>query len=92
MRRTRRRRIKSPVRDRVRDANAVARSTVSLRVRDRRHYLDWVFEAKKRFGLCVLDYVVTSDRIHLWVKDIGGCHSTTHGSQIRLRYWRVIIK
>jgi hypothetical protein len=24
--------------------------------RDRRRYLHWVFEARKRFGLCVLDY------------------------------------
>ncbi len=26
--------------------------------RDRRRYLHWVFEAKKRFGLCVLDYIL----------------------------------
>lgn len=30
-------------------------------LRDRRHYLDWLFEAKKRFGFCVLDYMVTSN-------------------------------
>jgi hypothetical protein len=30
-----------------------------------------VFEAKKRFGLCVLDYIVTSNHIHLLVKDTG---------------------
>jgi putative transposase len=40
-------------------------------MRDRRRYLHWVFEAKKRFGLCVLDYVVTSNHIHLLVKDTG---------------------
>ena len=39
--------------------------------RDRRRYLHWVFEAKKRFGLCVLDYAVTSNHIHLLVKDTG---------------------
>ena len=39
--------------------------------RDRRCYLRWLFEAKKRFGLCVLDYVVTSNHIHLLVKDTG---------------------
>jgi len=33
--------------------------------------LDWVVEAKKRFGLCVLDYVVTSKHIHPLVKDTG---------------------
>jgi putative transposase len=40
-------------------------------VRDPRRYLHWVFEAKKRFGLCVLDYVVTSNHVHLLVKDTG---------------------
>jgi hypothetical protein len=30
--------------------------------RDRRRYLHWVFEAKKRFGLAVLNYVVTSNQ------------------------------
>ena len=39
--------------------------------RDRRRYLHWMFEAKKRFGLCVLDYIVTSNHIHLLVKDTG---------------------
>ena len=37
--------------------------------RDRRRYLRWLFEAKKRFGLCVLNYTVTSNHIHLLVKD-----------------------
>jgi putative transposase len=41
-------------------------------VRDRRRYLHWLFEAKKRFGLCVLDYIVTSNHVHLLVKDTGG--------------------
>ena len=36
---------------------------------DRRRYLRWLFEAKKRFGLCVLNYMVTSNHIHLLVKD-----------------------
>jgi REP element-mobilizing transposase RayT len=39
--------------------------------RDRRRYLHWLFEAKKRFGLCVLDYMVTSNHVHLVVKDTG---------------------
>lgn len=39
--------------------------------RDRRRYLHWVFEAKKRFGLSILDYMVTSNHIHLLVKDTG---------------------
>lgn len=37
--------------------------------RDRRLYVRWLFEAKKRFGLCVLNYTVTSNHIHLLVRD-----------------------
>jgi putative transposase len=33
--------------------------------------LHWVFEAKKRLGLSVLNYTVTSNHIHLLVKDTG---------------------
>jgi len=40
--------------------------------RDRRAWLGWLFEAKKRLGLCVLNYTVTSNHIHLLVKDGGG--------------------
>lgn len=39
--------------------------------RDRRCYLRWLFEAKKRFGLRVLNYAVTSNHIHLLVRDTG---------------------
>jgi putative transposase len=39
--------------------------------RDREFYLRWLFEAKKRFGLCVLNYMVTSNHVHLLVKDTG---------------------
>jgi REP element-mobilizing transposase RayT len=31
--------------------------------------LNWLFEAKKRFGLCILNYIVTSNHIHLLVLD-----------------------
>jgi putative transposase len=37
--------------------------------RDCECWLGWLFEAKKRYGLCVLNYVVTSNHIHLLVKD-----------------------
>lgn len=40
--------------------------------RDRKCWLRWLFEAKKRFGLCVLNYIVTSNHIHLLVLDRGG--------------------
>jgi REP element-mobilizing transposase RayT len=37
--------------------------------RDRSLYLRWLYEARKRFGLCILNYAVTSNHIHLLVKD-----------------------
>lgn len=40
-------------------------------VKDRQRWLYWLFEARKRYGLCVLNYVVTSNHIHLLVKDTG---------------------
>ena len=39
--------------------------------RDRTRYLHWLFEAKKRLGLCVLNYMVPSNHIHLLVRDSG---------------------
>jgi REP element-mobilizing transposase RayT len=39
--------------------------------RDRRRWLQWVFKAKKRFGLSVLNYMVSSNHIHLLVRDKG---------------------
>ena len=33
--------------------------------------MQWLFEAKKRYGLSVLNYTVTSNHIHLIVKDNG---------------------
>ena len=38
--------------------------------RDRQYYLRWVFEAKKRFGLSVLNYI-TCNHVHLLVRDTG---------------------
>jgi REP-associated tyrosine transposase len=38
-------------------------------VRDRRRWLHWLYEAKKRFGTSVLNYAVTSNHIHLLVRD-----------------------
>jgi putative transposase len=39
--------------------------------KDRKRWIEWLFEARKRYGLCVLNYVVTSNHIHLLVKDCG---------------------
>jgi len=37
--------------------------------RDRRAWMRWLYEARKRHGLCVLDYTVTSNHVHLLVRD-----------------------
>jgi putative transposase len=41
-------------------------------LRDRKLWIAWLFEAKKRFGLTVFDYIVTSNHIHLLLEDPGG--------------------
>ena len=33
--------------------------------RDRKRWIEWLFEAKKRYGLCVLNYVATSNHIEM---------------------------
>jgi putative transposase len=38
---------------------------------DRRRYVQWLFEAKKRYGLSILNYIITSNHIHLMVVDTG---------------------
>ena len=39
--------------------------------KDRANWIKWLYEAKKRYGLCVLNFIVTSNHIHLLVKDMG---------------------
>ncbi len=39
--------------------------------RDRERWCYWLYQAKRRYGLCILDYIVTSNHIHLLVKDTG---------------------
>jgi len=39
--------------------------------RDRRSWISWLFEAKKRYRLRVLDYMATSNHVHLLVSDNG---------------------
>ncbi len=39
--------------------------------RDKDRWLHWLFEAKKRYGLVILGYTVTSNHIHLLVYDSG---------------------
>jgi putative transposase len=40
--------------------------------KDRTRWLRWLFEAKRRYGLAVLNYAVTSNHIHLLVSDQKG--------------------
>jgi REP element-mobilizing transposase RayT len=39
--------------------------------KDRRRWLHWLLEAKRRYGLVILNYMVTSNHIHLLVIDDG---------------------
>jgi putative transposase len=38
---------------------------------DRRCWLSWLYEARRRYGLCVLNYIVTRNHVHLLVRDRG---------------------
>jgi putative transposase len=38
-------------------------------VKDRKRWIQWLFESKRRYGLTILNYVVTSNHIHLLVVD-----------------------
>lgn len=40
--------------------------------KDRKRMLQWFFEAKKRYGLVILNYTITSNHIHLLVADDTG--------------------
>ena len=40
-------------------------------MKHRRRWIYWLFQENKRFGLCVLNFVVTSNHIHLLVLDNG---------------------
>lgn len=43
--------------------------------RDRTRWLQLLFEARKRYGLSILNYVVTSNHVHLMAKDNGNQHA-----------------
>jgi REP element-mobilizing transposase RayT len=40
--------------------------------KDRKRCLQWLFEAKKRYELRILNYMVTSNHVHLLLYDSGG--------------------
>lgn len=39
--------------------------------RDRRRWRHWLFKAQRRYGLSVLNYIVTSNHVHLLARDQG---------------------
>jgi REP element-mobilizing transposase RayT len=41
-------------------------------IQDKRRWFQWLFKAKKRYGLVILNYTVTSNHIHLLVFDEKG--------------------
>lgn len=55
--------------------------------RDRRLWVKWLFEARKRYGIRVLNYIVTSNHIHLLVQD--GDKSSTIPKTMQLIAGRV---
>jgi REP-associated tyrosine transposase len=50
--------------------------------RDRRLWLQWLFEARKRYGLSVLNYAVTSNHVHLLVRDNGNADVIPNSIQL----------
>jgi REP element-mobilizing transposase RayT len=50
--------------------------------RDRSRWMELLFEAKKRFQLSILNFVVTSNHIHLIVSDNRGNHSIPRAMQL----------
>jgi len=49
---------------------------------NRRRWLQWLYEAKKRYGLVILNYTVTSNHIHLLV--VGGDERDVIPNSIKL--------
>lgn len=49
--------------------------------RDRRAWIRWLYQARKRYGLSVLNYNVTSNHVYLLVRDCGR-GEIAHGMQL----------
>lgn len=50
--------------------------------KDRHRYLQWLYQARKRYGLKILNYMVTSNHIHLLVADGGDRHVIPNSMQL----------
>ena len=58
--------------------------------KDHHCWLQWLYEAKKRYNLKILDYMVTSTHIHLLVKTMLDCpliSHTPHHEALAARTW-----
>ncbi len=44
--------------------------------KDKQRWMHWLFEAKKRFELCILNFTITSNHVHLLVYDTGSGNET----------------
>ncbi len=40
-------------------------------IQDRKNWISWLFKAKKKYGMIILNYIVTKNHIHLLVYDDG---------------------
>jgi len=45
-------------------------------IKDRERWLYWLFQSKKRYGFSILNYMITSNHIHLLVVDTGKTEET----------------
>ncbi|MFZ7127533.1 MAG: transposase [Desulfobacterales bacterium] len=50
--------------------------------RDRVLWLQWLYQAKRRYGLAILDYFVTSNHVHLLVHDRMGGNGIAQSIQL----------
>jgi putative transposase len=50
--------------------------------KDRHRWMQWLYQARKRYGLEILNYIVTSNHIHLLVKDTEGLGSIPRSIQL----------
>ncbi|NIV14034.1 MAG: transposase [Aliifodinibius sp.] len=50
--------------------------------KDKRRYIQWLFKAKRRYGLSILNYTVTSNHIHLVVIDDGNRDTIARSIQL----------
>lgn len=50
--------------------------------RDKKRWISWLFEAKKRYGINILNYMVTDNHIHLLLADTGDRDSIPRSIQL----------